>query len=401
MKIKIKILLSLICSKLAFAAPTEPQVKDFIKSNQQFALSLYTQLEDEHNLVFSPYSISSCLAMMYMGARGETANELQKLLCFGFPQNKTPALAYKLNQMLSAKDEKEYQFNLANGLWVQKDSFVLSDFRHALQDDFEAQVDELDFGKSEEAIQIINEWTSNTTQGKIPHLLKAGDVDKSTRLILTNALFFKGSWLIPFSKEATQDVNFFPTPKTSTIVPMMSHTGFFSYFENDQFQLIALPFSGVSHQNHSIACLLLLPREDVVFNKIDALLSPTNLENWIENLSSTHIKVCVPKFTLTQRYNLNRTLQNMGLKEAFTEKANFSGIDGMRDLLISQVIHETYFAFNEDGVTASAATAGMIGVTSFPEEKPRSFIANRPFLFMLIDLDAKLPIFIGKLTEPS
>lgn len=390
----------LASSQMCFAAPAPEQMDDFIKSNQDFSLALYSQQNKNENLLFSPYSIFSCLSMVYVGAREETATEIQKMLSLGLSQNKTATLSFELNKLLSPKSADAFTLSLANGLWVNKDSFVLSDFRHTLQDDFDAQVDELDFSKSEEAIQVINEWTSNTTQGKIPKLLEANDVDKCTRLVLTNAIFFKGKWLSPFNTQKTSNGDFYPHPNSPVIVPMMEQSGSFSYFENDLFQMVALPFEGLTLKNGEMACLFLLPKEEVPFTEIDPQLTSSNLCSWIQALVPTFTQIKIPRFEFKKRLLLNETLQRMGMQLAFTEKANFSAIDGMRDLLINKVVHEAYFALNEAGVTAAAATAASIGVTSFPTKKTLSFIANRPFLFFIVDMHTQLPLFMGKLIYP-
>lgn len=393
--------LTIITASTCWGSTTPTQVDDFVKSTQEFSHSLYHQLDQNQNLVFSPYSIFSCLSMVYVGARDETAKEIQKCLNLKYTQTKIPSLSFELNKRLAKKSGEGYQLHLANGLWVNKDSFVLSDYRHALQDDFDAQVSELDFSKNDEATQIINEWTANTTEGKIPHLLESGDVNKMTRLVLTNALYFQGQWLSPFAPELTKDGNFYPTPKTPTIASMMEQTHTFPYFENDLLQMVALPFEGLTTKNSQMACLILVPKEDLPLTDVQNQISQGSLSSWLKNLTPTYLKLSLPQFELTRRYDLSTPLQTLGMKLAFTDQANFSGIDGMRDLFVQKVIHAAYFNLNEAGVTAAAATAASIGLTSFPEEKPKIFLANRPFLFFIVEMESGLPLFMGKLVQPK
>jgi len=384
----------------SFATPTKDQIDAFIQENRNFSLSLYDQLDQNQNIIFSPYSLFSCLSMAYVGAREETANEIEKVLSLTASQQKSASLSFALQKLLASKKE-EVQLTIANGLWVAKDSFILSDYRHKLQEDFSAQVDALDFQKNEEAVQIINEWTSNTTQGLIPKLLESEDVNPFTRIILTNALYFKGNWAHPFDPQKTLPTKFYPTPETHYMVPMMEQSTTLAYFENDLVQMIALPFQEVHPKNSQFACLLLLPQEEISFAEIKEELTSQALRAWIAGLKPTSMQIKIPRFALSGHYDLNEPLKQMGMQLAFTEKANFSGIDGMRDLFIHKIIHAAYFSLNEIGVTASAATAASIGVTSAPPKKSKPFIANKPFLFFIIDMDSALPIFMGKLIEPK
>lgn len=392
---------SISCWATTPTVQSPEQIDNLIKSTQEFSYSLYHQLDQNENLVFSPYSIFSCLSMVYVGARDETATEIQRCLKLKNTQSKIPSLFFELNKRISKKGEEGYDLSLANGLWVNKDSFVLSDFRHTLQDDFDAQVSELDFSHNEEAIQVINEWTSNTTKGKIPELLEPSDVNKLTRVVLTNALYFAGKWVSPFSPDQTKEGNFYPTPKTPTIAHLMEQTHTFPYFENDLVQMVALPFEGNTFKNSELACLILLPQEDLSLTDLQDKITQGALPFWLNTLTPTYLKVSVPRFELTRRYDLNTALQTLGIKTAFTDKANFSGIDGMRDLFLQKVVHATYFSFNESGVTAAAATGASMGLTSFPEDKPKPFLANRPFLFLIIELESGLPLFMGKLIQPK
>lgn len=388
--------------QIATALPTATEMDAYIKSQNEFSLSLYSCLDQEQNLIYSPFSIFSSLSMIYLGTREESALEMEKALYLKFPQNKIPPLAFTLNKMIlpAPSEEETFQLTLANGLWVNKDSFILSDYRHALQEDFNAQASELDFSKSDEAIQIINEWTANTTEDKILNLLQKGDIDKSTRLVITNALFFKGAWSSPFEPEKTREANFYPIPKTPIVVSMMEQTASFPYFENELFQMVALPFQGLTAKNSQICCLFILPKEEISPIEFNKALTASALHRWIEQLSLSLIKIAIPRFTFTQRIPLNETLQRMGMLLPFTEKANFSGINGMRNLFLNQVIHQAYFSLNEAGVTAAAATAGSIGLTAMPEQKAPAFIANRPFLFFIIDMKTELPLFMGKCVHP-
>lgn len=399
----IKRLIPLLMFATSCFAAKNGQLDQYVKDTTQFSLSLYSHLDKSTpNVVFSPYSVFSCLSMIYAGAREQTADEMQKALSLNFSQLKVGPLASQLATSIKPKTgEMSYELNIANGVWVDVDTFVLSDFRHTLEEDFDANIESLDFSKTEESKDIINEWVSNETQGKIPRLLESGDVTDATRMVLTNAVYFKGSWSKPFEVKNTVRSNFHPTPKTDVPVPMMSQSAILPYFDNDLVQLLALPFLGSNPKNSNLACLFFLPKEDISMKEIEDNLTASVLQSWLGGLEPTPINVKIPRFQLTMRFDLNDPLKSMGMNIPFTEKADFSGIDGMKDLFISKVVHETFFSLDEEGVTAAAATSGSLNITSVLEKPSLSFVADHPFLFMIVDLTTKTPLFMGKIQEPK
>lgn len=377
------------------------------KSCTDFGISLYSSLNKgtQSNLIFSPYSIFSCLSMVYVGARDITAQEMQMALSLQLRPNELPkgafALTQSLTQNLATPAEGSYALEMANGMWLDRDTFVLSDYRHAIEDSFQAKVQSLDFAKTEEATSIINEWTSNQTHGKIPQLLEAGDLDSSTRVVLTNALYFKGSWQKPFDVKNTADASFYLAEGSSVKTKMMKQISTFPYFENESFQLIAMAFARKESAG-APACLILLPKKSVALADCEKQLTSDALRSWIGALKAQNLQIKMPKFSIDRRFDLNNTLKALGIQNAFSDKADFSGIDGMRDLFLSRVVHESFFALDEAGVTAAAATSASMNVTAAPpSQPPLPFIVDRPFLFMLVDLKTKLPLFLGKIQDPS
>ncbi len=396
-------LIALSTPLLGAGKKDDPKTVKMSKDCAEFGLALYATLNKDKptNLVFSPYSIFSCLSMVYVGARADTAQEMQQALHLSLKRPELSKTAYLLRKSLVSPAEGSYTLEMANAMWLDRDTFVLSDFRHAVEDGFQAKVQSLDFVQTEKALSIINEWTSNQTHGKIPKLLEPGDIDSSTRLVLTNALYFKGNWQLPFDAKNTADDSFFVDQDTKIKTAMMQQTAFFAYLENENFQLISLPFMKKDEAS-SPACLILLPKKTSTLTECENLLTATALQSWIDQLNSERINIKLPKFALDERYGLNNPLKALGMESAFNEKADFSGIDGMHDLYLSKVVHEAFFALDEAGVTAAAATAASINVTAVPSmNAPIPFIVNRPFLFMLVDLKTKLPLFIGKIQDPS
>lgn len=377
------------------ASDVDPKVAALAESETSFATSLYAAINtsDSENIVFSPYSVHTCLSMVYIGARNSTAKEMKKALVLPFGTATLPSVEAKLSKSLASKN-----LQIANALWLDVDTYVLSDFRHAIVDDFQAKMQSLDFSKTQDAILAINEWTSNQTQGKITDLLQNGDIDENTRLVLTNAVYFKGDWQKGFDPKNTTMDDFYPTSDESIQTKMMEQTGFFPYFEDALVQLLALPFK--AKNDESLACLILLPKDPSGLATVEKALSSATINGWISSLDTENINIQMPSFCFKQRINLNDTLMSIGMKEAFSPQANFSGIDGMRDLFLSKVVHEAFFSLDEAGVTAAAATAASINVTAVPT-KPVAFTANRPFLFFIVDLKTKTLLFMGKLTQPT
>lgn len=369
-----------------------------------FGFSLYDALNQSEptNLIFSPYSIFSCLSMVSIGARETTGSEMAKALhLLSYSRSELPNAALMLMKYLTPTHIESYTLQIANGLWLDQDTFVLADFRHDLEKGYQANVQNLDFSKTADATSKINEWVSNQTQHKISEFLQPGDIDGTTRMVLTNAICFQGKWQKPFDPKRTQEGEFCLGPDASIDVQMMQQVSSFPFIENETLQLLALPF--VSKEEKScLACLILLPQKKSSISVVEEMLSQETLSSWIDGLKNETVSIKMPKFCLDLRSDLNDTLKMLGMETAFSTQANFSGINGMRDLFLNKVVHEAFFSLDEAGVVATAATSASINVTATPPTSPiRSFVADRPFLFVLVDLKSRLPLFIGKVQDPS
>ena len=384
-------------------ADIDSDVASLTASHTEFAFSLYPVLDvSDTNLVFSPYSISTCLSMVYLGARGETQSQMQSVLHLNVDRKNLAKAAFSLNQSLLPKktNEKAYKLNIANALWVDQETFLLTDFRYSIEQQFKAKLGILNFAVPEKALEAINGWTAEQTQGKIPHLLNVGDINALTRLVLTNAVYFQGGWAYPFDPKETHEAPFYSKPEESTQAMMMQTTLNALYFENDLLQAVALPFSGAANEGGRLAFLALLPKSSDNFSAMANELDESFLE-WVSSLKTERIELSLPKFTFSTRFDLNKPLQDLGMDDAFDSNANFTGIDGMRDLFLNKVVTLTYFALDEYGVTAAAATGAGMNVTFTPTEKPPiPFDADHPFLFFIIDLKSKEVLFMGKVIEP-
>jgi serpin B len=388
----------------SLSADLNSDLSTLTKDHTAFAFSLYPNLDVAgDNLVFSPYSISTCLSMVYLGAREDTQSEMQSTLHLELDRKTLAKTAYALNQSLLPKQttEKTYQLNMANAIWIDQGTFLLTDFRYAIEEQFKSKLGILNFEMTPTALSTINNWISEQTQVKIPNLLNPNDIDELTRLVLTNAVYFQGAWVSPFNPKATNVAPFHPTPETSVNVKMMHQTFFTSYYENGLMQALSLPFTGVTNGDSNLAFLLLLPKSADNFSTMIDEFSKSYSE-WISSLRPFNIDLSLPKFTFSSRYDLQKPLQDLGMHDPFGSNANFTGIDGMRDLFLNKVVHQAFFALDENGVTAAAATAASMNVTSaLPSEPPIQFVADHPFLFLIIDLKSQEMLFMGKVVQPS
>jgi serine protease inhibitor len=388
-----KLLIASLCVSTLFAAKQE-SVEEVVKSETAFTFSLYNALpQTADNVVVSPYSIFTALGMTSLGARADTLAEMNRCLFIGMK----PPLFAKTSSLLmttltpSGKNGQTYELTLANHLWVKKGSYVLADFRNIIENSFQAQLSLLDFA-APSALKTINDSISEKTHGTIPHLLD--DLDPQTAMVITNAVYFKGMWEHPFNPQRTKSAPFHISDEESRDVKMMEQTSSFPYTENESFQALALPFIGKSERGAHIACLILLPKG----NDLDKLeIDASSFKETLAALKSTPVHARIPSFTFSYKVELNALLQKMGMKKAFTPEANFSGIDGMKTLALSQVAHAAFFALDEMGVTATGATAAVLRPTAVgPQVETVDFLADHPFLFFLVDLHTQTPLFVGK-----
>jgi serpin B len=408
MKTKITILIAAIawgagfgCAVLA-ATASEADVKAVVTGNTAFAFDLYGRLKDlpavkagGGNLFFSPYSISTALAMTANGARGTTATQMTSAL--HLPGDTTPAAAFgQLQKDLQAEAQKSgCQLNIANALWGQKGHPFLDSFLSTTKAGYGAGLNLVDFARSEEARKTINTWVEQQTKDKIKDLIAPGVLDARTRLVLTNAIYFKGDWAAQFKKQNTADANFFVATTKSVKVPMMNQKGPFAYGETDQVQVLSLPYKG-----KMLSMLVLLPKASSSLAAVESGLDAKGLESAMGRLSEQEVVVFLPKFKMTcGPLELNGTLTAMGMKDAFTDAADFSGMDGKKDLYVSNVVHKAFVEVNEEGTEAAAATGAVMGLTSV--RVTPVFRADRPFVFLIRENQTGSILFIGRVMNPA
>lgn len=372
------------------------QLQALARSNNAFALDLYARLKTTGgNLFFSPSSISTCLAMVYSGARGQTAAQMAQTLHFNAePAPLSAAFGQLQRQLNSIQEKKEVQLDIANGLWSQKQYAFLPAFLNQARDTFQASLNQADFLTQAEPTRVqVNDWVSDKTQGKITGLLPAGSVNASTRLILVNAIYFKAAWAQPFRKAATANAPFHMAAGHDIQAPLMNQKATFAYAETNDLQLIELPYAG-----NALSLVILLPKGTV--GDLENKLTEPALNQWLSQARHQRVDLFLPKFKIAAQFNLTQTLIKMGIKDAFASGADFSGIDGQRDLFISAVIHKACVDLNEQGTEAAAATGTVMTTAIARPAAIPIFRADHPFLYLIRDNTTQSILFAGRLCDP-
>ena len=374
-----------------------------VEGNSAFAFELYKALrEEEGNLFYSPYSISLALAMTYAGASGETAQQMADTLHFLLGQEKLhPAFNWldaelaKRGEGAEGKDGEGFRLNIVNAIWGQKDYEFLTDFLDVLAENYGAGLRILDFiTETEKSRLTINDWVSDQTESRIEDLIPQGAIDALTRLVLTNAIYFNAAWENPFDKKMTADGPFYLLDGGQVIVPMMKQTESFSYTEGEGYQAVELLYDG-----DEISMVILLP-EAGQFEAFAEGLQAQQVDAIINDLQDTRVTLTMPRFEFDSEFSLKDTLAGMGMPIAFSGDADFSGMTGNQELSISDVVHKAFVAVDEAGTEAAAATSVIIKLTAVPEP-PVEVTIDRPFIFLIRDIETGAILFIGRVMNPA
>ncbi len=387
---------------------TSPTVENsdlstLVDGNTAFALDLYQQLQkEEGNIFYSPYSLSVALAMTYAGARGETEQEMADALSFYLSQDRLhPAFNY-LDQELAGrgegaqgKDEEGFRLNIVNDIWGQRDFTFLADFLDTMAENYGAGLRILDFIGNPEASRVaINDYISEQTEEKIQDLIPEGVIDIMTRLVLTNAIYFNAAWLYPFSEDITSDGIFHLLDGGEVTVPMMQQGETLGYAEGDGYQAVELPYDG-----EELSMVILVP-DAGIFENFETSLDTEMLNDIMDSLEDKHVELTLPKWEFETFFMMKETLQAMGMSEAFTEAADFSGMTGKRDLYVAEVVHKAFVSVDEAGTEAAAASAVIMKLTAMPVN-PAVVTVDRPFIFLIRDIETGTILFLGRVVNPA
>ncbi len=378
--------------------PIDESTKTAADDANAFALDLYARIAQREpaNVFFSPTSISTALAMAYAGARGQTAEEMARALHFSLEGE---ALHHAVAGLARAIETERagVKVSIANALWGQQ-GYPFNDEYLALgSEHYGAALREVDFrGATEQARTTINDWVESETAGKIRELFLPGSLDPAVRLVLTNAIYFKGVWMQEFDPKQTRKTPFHAAPGRTLQVDMMhAREGRFRYLETPELQALELPYS-----ERAASMIVLLPARGRSLELLESELTAENLEGWLSAMTYADMDlVAIPRFEMTCRYSLPRELGAMGMQRAFTATADFSGIATVEGLYISEVVHKAFVEVNEEGTEAAAATGVGIRATSVRPPGP-IFRADRPFVFLIRDEATGAILFLGRVTEP-
>ena len=384
---------------------SQSKVGELVEGNSGFAFDLYRHLVEERgdeNLFYSPYSISLALAMTYAGARAETEEQMAETLHFRLPQDDLHPAFNALDQELArrgegaeGKDEKGFRLNIANAIWGQRDYQFREAFLDVLATNYGAGLRVLNFEEApEEARQTINEWVGEATEGKIEDLIPQGAIDPLTRLVLSNAIYFNAAWANPFEEEETEKGPFTLLDGSQVTVPMMHQTESFGYAEGDRYQALELPYDG-----GQMSMVILLPERES-FEAFERALDAGRVQAILSELEHKQVSLTMPTFEFDSRFSLSQTLAAMGMPDAFSTGADFSGMTGSPDLFISDVLHKAFVSVDEEGTEAAAATAVVMKLSAMPEE-PVAFTIDHPFLFLIRDIETGAVLFVGRVMDPS
>ena len=377
-------------------------VRQLAQSNNGFALALYQALRDQDgNLIYSPYSIFQALLMTAAGAEGATASQMASVLGVDLNNPEIHNLMNALNKALTTQpeylqsDAQPLTFNIANAVWAQKDFHFEQSFLDTLSANYNAGLKLVDFNKPEDARALINLWIAAQTNDKIQELIPEGLLDQMTRMVLTNAIYFKGAWSNQFEEKDTEDGNFTLLDGSSETVPFMHGNFTISAMVSDKIQAIRLPYEGGTN-----AMAAIMPLEN--FAEFEAQLTAADLEQLLNSLqsSSAMVDLSMPKFQAESRFGLGEILAGLGMPDAFdAQKADFSGMTGKPDLMISSVLHQATIDVNEEGTEAAAATAVAMSVTSMPGQS-YTIRLDKPFIYVIYETTTNTITFMGRVVNP-
>lgn len=389
----------------------QPQVDEalltsLVDANTRFALKFYDEINDrEGNIIFSPLSLSMALSMTLAGAQGTTKTEMQNALSVEGLDEETftafNALLLALESSMAKKTPEEqgdaFQLNIANSTWTQSGFPILPEFLDTLALNYDAGMYSVDYiNDAEGARQAINDWVNEETNSKIPDLIPEGALDALTRLVLANAIYFKGSWLNQFDEDATLPADFTLLDGSKTSVDMMHLYGEdLQYTKGEDFQLLRLPYL-----SSDFSMLLLVPDEGA-FSEVESALDAEKLTSYVGKMQYSLINLSMPKFDFESSVAAPDPLKALGMLSAFDpDRADFSGISTEQMLYISDVIHKATITVDEEGTEAAAATAVIMALTSAPMDEPIDLVIDRPFMFAIEHQPTGTILFLGRVVNP-
>lgn len=404
--IRLVVFLSLFNSLVLSDQNESEQVGAVIETINDFGFDLLKifnreqKLKDE-NIFYSPTSIAVSLAMVFLGSRENTAQQIAKALKWYSHEFEDVHLALKsLQEAITESEHENLELKIANRIWGHEHLDETAEFVESALTFYNTLIAKVDFKKSyERAREEINEWVEQNTARKIKGFLPPGAVNQDTRLALINAIYFKGTWLHEFTQEKTHHARFHTGSDRENVVEveMMSRTSKHSFFvdKENNCKVIELPYSG-----DSVAMLVILPNEINGVSQLEQMINTEMMSQWIMSLENTTVKVSIPKFILSQHFELKEVLSKLGISDLFEPGvADLSGLSSVESLYVSHVIHKAHVDVNERGTEAAAASGVVMQKRSL--DMPPEFYADHPFLFVIYHKSSNAILFIGRVKTPE
>ncbi len=371
--------------------PLHAQHVESSKSLNQYAFDLYRELKDEKENVFlSPLSTYYALLSAYEGSKNKTKAAFENVLYLKDSARSNRVYLYKL----TSKSDSLSGLIISNAVWVDQKFQVEAAFKNAVSSKYSSDFKQTDFANTELAVLDINRWVSDKTNQRITDMLSPSDINSETKLMISNAVYFKGEWLNKFEKLRTAEATFFKDTENQYKIDFMNITENLNYFENEAFQFVAKPY-----KDSDVSFCVLLPKTLYGLKAIEKSLNAEFFSEILEQTVTTKVWLSIPKIEMETRYKLKSALTNMGLNDVFNNEADFSGILKNEPLAIGQVAHKTYIGINEDYTEASAATTTNVYIRGMPSYK--TFKADHPFVFFIVDNKTKALVFIGRYVKPK
>ena len=378
----------------------QDEVDELVEGNMNFSLDLYHQLKNSEsgNLFYSPHSISIALAMVWAGSVGSTETQMADVLHFTLSQDRLHPAFNALDLDLMSRGsgtEDEFRLSIVNAIWGQTGHYFKQSFLDVIAENYGAGINLLDFASEPETSRIIiNEWVDYQTEGRIVNLLPEGSITVSTILVLTNAIYFKADWINQFDEARTQPKYFHFLDGGWVSVDMMTQDADLMYVQGTDFKAVEMPYKG-----DDTSMVVILP-DDGRFEEFETSLNATSINTIIDGLAIEYITLTMPKFSFTYEMEMSQVLKDMGMTDAFEPGlADFSGIDGTRELFISNVVHKAFVAVDEEGTEAAAAT-GVTMPTSAPPPVLK-MVVDHPFIFLIRDKETGAILFLGRVLDPT
>lgn len=378
---------------------TAMQISDYsvVEFNNAFAFDIYKKIcANDQNRLCSPYSISGALAMTYAGAAGKTQQQMSAVL--HFPENNNSFYEKYLfyNESIDLINGEETNLFSANSIWAQKDFSFKNEYFAVLDKYFKSKPYTVDFIKEpENSRKEINSWVEDKTVNKISELIKPGLISDVTRLVLVNSIYFKAPWLHQFDEKLNKTDHFYTGLNNSVLTTFMSNENNYKYYSDNDFSAIEVPY-----RNGKISMLLILPKKTSYFDTLKQSMGVNWYNQLLTKMTTKKVRFLIPKFKITSEFELSKELKEMGMTDAFSDAADFSLMNGKKNLKISEVVHKTFINIDEAGTEAAAATAVIMRIKSAPVDVVE-FRADHPFMFIIKENSTKSILFAGNLYDPT